>query len=112
MNIEVTGRHVEMTDQLRSTTEATLSRLTRWDDSLTRIVAVITAEGNPRMAELAHRVEVACFGSHDTVRAHGTHESAGGAVDAAADHAEEQLRRAAERRASRAHDTVRTMPAL
>jgi len=106
VDIVVRGRQVVISDRFREHADAKLSRIERLDGHVTGIDVEVCQEQNPRMADVAVRVELTCRGKGPIVRAEAAADTKYAALDAAIARLEERLRRAVDRR--RAHRHQRT----
>jgi ribosomal subunit interface protein len=103
VDIVVRGRQVAISDRFREHTSAKLSKLERLDGHVTTIDVEVIQEQNPRLADIAHRVELTCRGKGPVVRAEAAADTKYAALDLAIARLEERLRRAVERRRSHRH---------
>lgn len=106
MDIVVRGRQVAISDRFREHAVAKLERLERLDGHVTTIDVELAQEQNPRLSDVAIRVELTCRGKGPVVRAEAAADTKYAALDLAIGRLEERLRRAVDRR--RAHRHHRT----
>jgi ribosomal subunit interface protein len=106
VEITVRGRHAAISDRFRDHAVAKLSRLERLDGHVTTVDVEVCQEQNPRLADVAMRVELTCRGKGPVVRAEAAADTKYAALDAAIARLEERLRRSVDRR--RAHRHHRT----
>jgi ribosomal subunit interface protein len=98
MQIVVRGRGVDPSPRFRSAVEHRLSRIDRFGVPVDTVDVEVTLEPNPRQAERAAKVEISLLGSGRSIRAEAAAHDKGVALERAADHLEERLRRHTERR--------------
>jgi ribosomal subunit interface protein len=103
VDIVVRGRQVAISDRFREHTNAKLSKLERLDGHVTTVDVEVAQEQNPRLADVAFRVELTCRGKGPVVRAEAAADTKYAALDLAIARLEERLRRAVERRRSHRH---------
>ena len=106
MDIVVRGRQVAISDRFREHAVAKLSRIERLDGHVSTVDVEVCQEHNPRLADVAVRVELTCRGKGPVVRAEAAADTKYAALDAAIARLEERLRRSVDRR--RAHRHHRT----
>ena len=92
MQIVVTGRHMSVTDAMKSYAEEKAERLSRFFNRIQEIRVVLDFEGGMPTTEVFADVEHA-----DDFIAHETHKDMYAAIDAATDKLERQLRKHKER---------------
>ena len=98
MDIVVRGRHIELSDRFREHVAGKLAKVERYDGKCHRIDVEVSQESNPRLADLAVRVELTCHGKGPVIRAEASADEKYAALDLATAKLEERLRRAADRR--------------
>lgn len=98
MEIVVRGRHMEVSDGFREHVAEKLSKVERYDGKCHRIDVELSQETNPRLADLAVRVEITCHGKGPVIRAEAAADEKFAALDIAYGRLVERLRRAADRR--------------
>lgn len=98
MQIVVRGRGVDPSPRFRNAVEHRLSRIDRFGVPVDTVDVEVTLEPNPRQAERAAKVEISLLGSGRAIRAEAAAHDKGAALEKAADHLEERLRRHTERR--------------
>jgi len=106
VDIVVRGRQVAISDRFREHAVAKLSRIERLDGHVSTVDVEVCQEHNPRLADVAVRVELTCRGKGPVVRAEAAADTKYAALDAAIARLEERLRRSVDRR--RAHRHHRT----
>jgi putative sigma-54 modulation protein len=92
MQIAVTGRHVEVTDALRSHAEAQVAAAVGDFPKLTNIHVILTVEKHRHTAEVVLHVP-----HHDQVEARAESDNMYASIDAAADKAGRQLHKLREK---------------
>ena len=97
MELSLRGRGVDITDQLRKTTQHKLAKLARLDPRALRVEVEVISERNPRL-DGAKRVEAAVHSARHTVRASAQARDAPAALDQVVERLERQIR---DRRAKR-----------
>jgi len=98
MQIVIRGRGVDPSARFRSAVEHRLSRIDRFGVPVDTVDVEVTLEPNPRQADRAAKVEISLHGSGRAIRAEAAAHDKGIALERAADHLEERLRRHTERR--------------
>jgi ribosomal subunit interface protein len=98
MQIVVRGRGLDPSAKFRTAVEHRLSRIDRFGVPVDTVDVEVTLEPNPRQAERAAKVEISLHGSGRAIRAEAAASDKGAALELAADHLEERLRRHTERR--------------
>lgn len=94
MDITVSGKKCEVTDQFRDHVEDKLSRLERFDERVERVAVQVCHENNPSRSSVAERVELTFFTKKGTVvRAEASAVDRFAALDAALDRLTAQVRR-------------------
>lgn len=88
MNIEITGRHFNVSDALRDYAIQKASKLTRFYDGIQRIQIIVSSDGNDQLVEL-----IVSVNKGQTIVANERHESIYASVDLASDKAHRQLTR-------------------
>lgn len=100
MQISISARGIELPESVRERAESRISRLTRYDDRLTKAEVVFSSDHG------VSRAEIRMTGPHAIVAhgAGGTHRSA---LDQAVDRLSRQLRRRIERSRNPVRETLR-----
>jgi ribosomal subunit interface protein len=98
MDVVVTGRHCEVSDNFRSHVSDKLARLEKHDHRIMRVQVEVEVERNPRQHDHAVRVELTAFSKGPVIRAEAAAQDKMGALDLAVDKMASQMRRAADRR--------------
>lgn len=103
MDVSVRGRHLDVSEKFREHATTKLARMARYDPRMASIdVQVVREQQNARATDPI-RVELTCRGSGPVVRAEASAGDKFGAFDTAFDRLEERLRRAHDKRLSKAH---------
>jgi ribosomal subunit interface protein len=110
VDVVITARHAEVSEQFRTIVHDKLAKLTRLEASLDRVDVEVCGERNPRQAEHRIRVELTCRPRGGVVRAEAAATDELAAFDLAVAKLEMRLRRAADRR--RVHHGSRTPTSL
>ncbi|TAK69231.1 MAG: ribosome-associated translation inhibitor RaiA [Actinomycetota bacterium] len=105
MQIVVRTRHTDITTGFRQLVIDKVSRSARFGVPFSRIDVEICHERNPRLADLAFRVEITCLGHRPVIRAEADAADRTTALDLALARLDQRLRRAADRRRARRHAT-------
>lgn len=95
MDLTVTGRHIQVSQQLRERLDDRLDKVSQLAPTIHRVDVVVTHE---RQARNSESVEVTCYGRGPVIRAEASADDKYAALDAAFDKLTERLRRAADRR--------------
>jgi ribosomal subunit interface protein len=90
MDLVLKGRGVRITDQIRSTVEHKLAKISRLDPRVRRIEVEVSDERNPKI-DGTHAVHVACTSSRHVFRAEGAGHGIDAALDQAVAHLERQI---------------------
>jgi len=98
MQIVVRGRGIDPSAKFRAAVEHRLERIDRFGVPVDQVDVEVTLEPNPRQAERAAKVEISLHGAARSIRAEAAARDKGAALELAADHLEERLRRHTERR--------------
>ncbi|HEX3732359.1 MAG TPA: ribosome-associated translation inhibitor RaiA [Mycobacteriales bacterium] len=98
VQINVTGRNVEVPDHYREHVADKLERLMRYDNKLFRINVELIHEPNPRQSHTCQRVELTCRSRGPVIRSEACAGDFYSALDKAVGKLEGRLRRAADRR--------------
>lgn len=106
VDIMVRGRQVAISDRFREHASTKLLRLERLDGHVSTIDVEVTQEQNPRLADIAIRVELTCRGKGPVVRAEAAADTKFAAFDAAVARLEERLRRTVDRRRNHRHQPL------
>jgi ribosomal subunit interface protein len=94
VDITVSGKKCEVTDQFRDHVEDKLGRLERIDERVERVAVQVCHENNPSRSSVAERVELTFFTKKGTVvRAEASAVDRFAALDAALDRLTAQVRR-------------------
>lgn len=87
MNIEITGRHMEISRAIRSYAEEKAQRLERYFDRIVRLRIILESEGDDR-----HKAEIVIsVGKGATLVSHSSESTMFAAIDIVLDKAERQL---------------------
>jgi ribosomal subunit interface protein len=103
VDIVVRGRQVAISDRFREHAVAKIEKLERLDGYVSTVDVEVCQEHNPRLADIAIRVELTCRGKGPVVRAEAASDTKYAALDAAIARLEERLRRAVDRRRTHRH---------
>ncbi|MFN8083855.1 MAG: ribosome-associated translation inhibitor RaiA [Dermatophilaceae bacterium] len=95
MDLTVTGRHIQVSQQLRERLDDRLDKVAQLAPTIHRVDVVVTHE---RQARNSESVEVTCYGRGPVIRAEASADDKYAALEAAFDKLTERLRRAADRR--------------
>ncbi len=106
MDVVVKGRHCEIPERFRQHAVEKLAKLEKLDGKAVRVDVEVSHEPNPRLADVAERVELTCRSRGPVVRAEAAAQDPYAALDLAYAKLETRLRRAADRR--RVHHGQRT----
>ncbi len=98
MDVVVTGRHCEISDNFRAHVQEKLTKLEKHDHRIMRVQVEVEKERNPRQADRAVRLELTAFSRGPVIRAEAAADDKMGALDLALDKLAAQMRRAADRR--------------
>jgi len=117
VDIVVRGRHCEVNERFQRHVRDKIARLDRHDSKAFRVDVELCHEANPRLSDSCERIELTLLSRGPVIRAEASASDKYAALDVAVGKIEERLRRAADRRHSRAHghghghshaDSVRT----
>src|SRR6478609_5213737 len=103
VDIVVRGRQVAISDRFREHAVAKIEKLERLDGYVSTVDVEVCQEHNPRLADIAIRVELTWRGKGPVVRAEAASDTKYAALDAAIARLEERLRRAVDRRRTHRH---------
>ena len=103
MDIVVVSRHTDVPERFRRHIEGKLAKVGQLQPYAHRVDVEITHEANPRMAEVAERVELTVRAKGPVVRAEASASDRYAALDLATAKLLERLRRHQDRRKSRHH---------
>jgi ribosomal subunit interface protein len=103
MEIVVVSRHTDVTERFRRHIESKLEKVGQLQPYAQRVDVEIMHEANPRMAEVAERVELTLRAKGPIVRAEASASDRYAALDLATTKLLERLRRHQDRRKSRHH---------
>ncbi|WP_420112847.1 ribosome hibernation-promoting factor, HPF/YfiA family, partial [Pseudactinotalea sp.] len=103
MEIVVVSRHTEVPERFRRHVENKLAKVGQLQPYAQRVDVEVTHEANPRMAEVAERVELTLRAKGPIVRAEASASDRYAALDLATAKLLERLRRHQDRRKSRHH---------
>lgn len=103
MEIVVVSRHTEVPERFRRHVENKLAKVGQLQPYAQRVDVEVTHEANPRMAEVAERVELTLRAKGPVVRAEASASDRYAALDLATAKLLERLRRHQDRRKSRHH---------
>lgn len=106
MEIVVKGRRTEVSDRFRQHALDKLSKLERLDGKLISLDVEVSKERNPRLVDIADRIEITCRTRGPVIRAEAAAADPYAALDMATTKLEVRLRKSADRR--RVHHGVRT----
>jgi len=98
VEIVVKSRHCEVSDRFRQLAAEKLARLEKYDHRVIRVDVEVTAERNPRLADVAAKVELTLQTRGPVIRAEAAAEDKVAALDGALLKLQGQLRKAADRR--------------
>jgi len=98
MQVIVRGRGVDPSAKFREAAAERLARLDRFGVPVDSVDVEVTLEHNPRQADRAAKVELSLRGAGPAIRAEAAARDKGEALEKAADHLEQRLRRHSERR--------------
>lgn len=98
MEIVVVGRHTEVPDRFRRHVEDKLSKIEQLAPTAQRVDVELTHEKNPRLADVAERVELTVRGKGPVIRAEACADDRYAALDLALGKLQERLRRSRDRR--------------
>jgi len=79
MNIEITGRHIDITPAIRDFTSGKLSKLDRWIDDVTEVHVILSVEKHRHIAEIVVKARQHTFTGTDETG--DMYASIGNAVD-------------------------------
>ena len=106
MDIVVTARHCELKERFRVHVAEKLARLEKLEHRALRVDVEVSREPNPRLADVAERVELTVHSKGPVIRAEAKAADRYAALDLAVERLEARLRKAADRR--RVHRGART----
>lgn len=98
MEIVVKGHRCDVSDRFRGHIEEKLSRLEKFDQRIIRVEVEVHEEGNPRLADRSHRVEVTIRRKGPVIRAEAAAQDKMTALDRAVERLSTQVRKARDRR--------------
>lgn len=98
MDIVVKSRHCEIKDRFRQHIVDKLARMEKLDNRVIRIDVEVSREQNPRLAEVAERVELTVHSKGPVIRAEAAAPDKYTALDIAVERLETRLRKVVERR--------------
>jgi len=98
VDIVVKSRHCEIKDRFRQHIVDKLARMEKLDNRVIRIDVEVSREQNPRLAEVAERVELTVHSKGPVIRAEAAAPDKYAALDIAVERLETQLRKVVERR--------------
>ncbi|GAB2465544.1 ribosome hibernation-promoting factor, HPF/YfiA family [Xylanimonas ulmi] len=98
MEIVVVGRHTEVPERFRRHVEDKLAKVTQLAPLAQRVDVELTHENNPKLADVAERVELTVRAKGPVIRAEAAADDRYGALDLAIDKLTERLRRTRDRR--------------
>ncbi len=110
MDVLVTGRHCQISDDYRARVEEKLAAIEKLKDRVIRIDVQVTANSHKRQPDQSTKVEITLRSKGPVVRAEASAEDKLVAFDRALDRLKSQLRRASDRR--KTHRALKTEPAL
>src|SRR6202165_1631882 len=109
MRLQVKGRNVEVSDQIRSYAEEKLGQLDRLVKAPTRIELELAVEKNPSIAA-NHVAEATVWTKGPVLRARESSADMKASIDQLVDKLERQVKRYREKRRPRRHDRVEAAP--
>ena len=109
MRLQVKGRNVEVSDQIRSYAEEKLGKLDRLVKDPTRIELELAVEKNPSIAA-NHVAEATVWTKGPVLRARESSADMKASIDQLVDKLERQVKRYREKRRPRRHDRVEAAP--
>ena len=98
MDVLVTGRHCQISDDFRARVEEKIASIEKLKDRVIRVEVQVSAYGYKRQPDQATRVEITLRGRGPVVRAEASADDKMVAFDHALDRLKSQLRRASDRR--------------
>ncbi len=106
MEIVVKGRRTEVSERFRRHVQEKLTKLERWDGKIVSVDVEVAKERNPRLTDVAERVEITCVTRGALIRAEAAAADPYAALDLAYAKLEVRMRKSADRR--RVHHGSRT----
>ncbi len=106
MEIVVKGRRTEVSERFRRHVQEKLAKLERWDGKIVSVDVEVAKERNPRLSDVAERVEITCVTRGALIRAEAAAADPYAALDLAYAKLEVRMRKSADRR--RVHHGSRT----
>jgi ribosomal subunit interface protein len=106
VDIVVTARHCELKERFRVHVAEKLTRLEKLEHRALRVDVEVSREPNPRLADVAERVELTVHSKGPVIRAEAKAADRYAALDLAVERLEARLRKVADRR--RVHRGART----
>jgi putative sigma-54 modulation protein len=103
MNLQVKGRNLEVSDQIRSYAEEKLAKLDRLVKDPTRIELELAVEKNPSISD-NHVAEATVWTKGPVLRARETSGDMKASIDQLVDKLERQVKRSRDKRRQRKHD--------
>ncbi|OLT28199.1 ribosomal subunit interface protein [Nocardiopsis sp. CNR-923] len=98
MDIIVKGRRTGVSERFRQHVEDKLERLSKWERKGMSVDVEVSAERNPKLADVRERVELTIHSNGPVIRSEAAAADRHGALDLAIDKIEARLRKAADRR--------------
>ncbi|MEV2273960.1 ribosome-associated translation inhibitor RaiA [Nocardiopsis sp. NPDC049922] len=98
MDIIVKGRRTNVSERFRQHVEDKLERLSKWERKGMSVDVEVSAERNPKLADVRERVELTIHSNGPVIRSEAAAADRHGALDLAIDKIEARLRKAADRR--------------
>jgi putative sigma-54 modulation protein len=108
MNLQVKGRNLEVSDQIRSYAEEKLAKLDRLVKDPTRVELELAVEKNPAIAD-NHVAEATVWTKGPVLRARETSGDMKASIDQLVDKLERQVKRYRDKRRPRKHDRPETV---
>lgn len=109
MDINITGRRVQLSDKFHDVVDTKMQRVTKIAPDTSRIQIVVTHEGNPSQADSAKKVEITVYAGRDVMRAEASSADEYSALDLALDKLTLRMRRTRDRRKDH-HAQAKSMP--
>ncbi|MFI6574406.1 ribosome hibernation-promoting factor, HPF/YfiA family [Nocardiopsis sp. NPDC050513] len=98
MDIIVKGRRTGVSERFRQHVADKLERLSKWERKGMSVDVEVSAERNPKLADVRERVELTIHSNGPVIRSEAAAADRHGALDLAIDKIEARLRKAADRR--------------
>jgi ribosomal subunit interface protein len=107
LDINVVGRHVDVSDRFRRHLDDKLEKVGQLAPRALRVEVEVSHENNPRQSDLAERVELTVYDSGQVIRSEARADDLYAALDVAYGKLLERLRRSRDRAKSKKRATVR-----